>query len=381
MTSFADERLHHSREVGFPLFTDVNNQLMEYLRGLPVPEAISTGDILQQYTTHPSEDDIMTELKVRNRGNTPPFDSLGVSTSSAALFFVARQFRGQLLDTTRGHNNDITTELFHKQFGITDEDKIRAGDFYYDFGFDDTDFTWHFAPAVANSVVLEMAENGIISAEQQRQLTLGDWANIIRAGWFSSLMQEMTSEKFGAYGRYGKDLANFGDLELLDYLKMRARASRYSPVSIVGNAFQFATITEDGRETIAASLSDKTRHELRAGMDDGMQSVETEKRGKTHGCPVARYAGTLAADAIENDIHLQNLIVRGEIQVYPSSKPGRVRFRQERTTIDNGLRVLADRLDLYDRTYGTPLISHTKRETRVYHHYLPTADVLSRPVA
>lgn len=375
MSNISAERLEHSRGDGFTLFTDVNNQLMERLGQQMLPARISVDDVHHQFTTHPSEADVAASFEVDVPPVTLPFDELNVSSSSAALFFVSRQLTNQLLDITHSDEAERTSESFHKQFGITDIDKRKARSYYFDHGFDDTEFAWHFAPALANAVVGEMITAGIISEAQQERFTLGDWANIIGSGWFSSLIHEMTTEKFGAYGIFGKNLADYGKDEFLDMLEIQATTHQYPPVSTVGPAFQFEIVEESGLTYVTAKLSERLARELHAGMDDGLQS-RTQERGKTHGCPAARYAGSLSVDAVMNDLHLQSLVAREEMALSPSNRPDRVRFQQEYTTIDRSLMTLAARLDGYDRAYGTPFITHTEHKTAVEHRYVPPTDVL-----
>lgn len=330
-------RASYLAEDGFVLFTDANNRLMDFMRDLRPPEPVTV-----PYASVGPEDEI---LPYRPPGNV----------AAAGLFYSARRLQGQLLEVVRGSEGSGTCEAFFRQFDISNSEQRTADRYCHDRGFDDPDFTWYFAPLIANVVVKQTVAEGFMATSAYEQMTLSDWASIMRSPWFSSLMQQMAIAKFGAYGTMGKQWYTWGN-DFVDDVASHAIHQGYPPIS---DQKPFCIAPEQPSAPAKALLTPTFKRQLRAGMDRGQMSV-LNISGVTRGCPIARYAGTLPDRVTENP-HMRRLVERGELTMNPSKQLGRIAFRQERTAIDVALDVLADRLVLYEETYGTPYVSYDEQ--------------------
>jgi hypothetical protein len=322
------ERRDYMRDRGFALVDDVGHRFMEdAARSMPVTEI--TPQIVG--------------------GRSFYLDN----PSAGALRLVSAVFAGSI----RQMNVDMRRENFAAYDVTTRDTDQSTNQFVFTGGLEDLDFTWHFAPAVANSVVQEFHKQGYISKTQYDAMTLGDWADMIGSKWFGELMHDMALARNGAYSTFGTTSLDYSEGEI----------GRFFSAPDIDNVFAVSSAYEDKTDQtfLTAELSKEARRHLRKGMQER----------KSPGCPVARHAGTLSLDLIDGDPHAKNLIARGDIVILSrDEEAGKARFVQEYTPINRALDGLALLLDEYDTKFGTPYFQLTNPD--IHHDQRPATNIL-----
>lgn len=274
------------------------------------------------------------------------------------------------LKGVRGQFGSDKRQGFNKKYGITDEDNARFSGVMAGQGLSDPDFSWHFAPALANSVTLQMVQDGEINVEQQQGLTLHDWANIIGSGWFSALIHRMAYTRFGTYGQFGTRHQHYQAYGLEKYLREVTNDPKHFRTDLFN--FSEAYEPEDGYTYKVATLSDNCKASLQSRMkkDDDTRAT---------GCPAARHNFSLDVDTIDNDRHVQALVDRGQLAIKGTANAlGHRQASLELSAIDHALAAQADLLDRYAYNYGTPHLYFDDDEyrVRVRHHHVPPTNAL-----
>lgn len=247
--------------------------------------------------------------------------------------------------TARFQDNadQMETDLARAQwemYGVEYADLHENNLFLFRSGLADLDFTIRFSGAIASSMVMGMVKEGLVSEEAHAAMSLHDWADILRSGWFGEAMHTLAKAPNGLwndFGRHGGDYwGNSVDVPL-------RRAGHY-----IGQAFVYKKVTDsDGVESIAAVVSDPLRQALTKGM----------RKEKTIGCPVAHHEGTMRADVAETDHNMQRLIAAGHVAITGQLEAHgvqHVRYEQPVSPIDRGLFVFATLLETYADKYGRP---------------------------
>lgn len=305
---------------GFSLYTNSGNRIMDHLSILPVKK-------LQDHTN-----------EYLDAGHTPE-----LAPTEIALLGLQHSLRKPLMktDANRGrflrHVGGVTMKQF-RQAGTYSEQAS---------GFADLDFTWHFAPAVASNFVRQARVEGHLTDRQVEELTLGDYANIIGAGWFSSLLHDMALTRNGVYAGYGQMSHDYRPTRKLEvYLKQQGVEANHA-IFDISQKYE----PEDGYTYLTASLAAPYKKSLRkARRIDG-----DTKQMMTRGCPVARHNITLPEDSVRDDPHTRELTNSGALLASDKHvREGSVHLTQQYSAIDRALALLADKIDSYEQMYGTP---------------------------
>lgn len=279
-------------------------------------------------------------------GSSYTEEAIRANPAEASLFMASQR----LISLVKFRDAD--TSKFDKRYGINNIDLGTATRFdSFNYGFADPDFPWHFAPPIAAAVAHTFEAEGIITPEEHKGMTLGDWANIIGTGWFSDLMHSMAFTSNGVYMTFGKNFEQYGPDSL------RSMLAR-NDIHYDGHAFELTQQEEPqtGEVYWTADLKKPIKVALRRKITDKKYSV---------GCPVAREGTKLHEDLLENP-HAKALLECGQIKVSKDADPtdDDIRVEQEYTAIDISLMVLAEQLERYSRIYGEPVV-----ETRSYPEY------------
>lgn len=337
---------------GFALTTDVNNRLLEDIHAL-VPEKLPE---------HPFG---LGTLSMGHDGERQPTDS------AVAVALVVSSLSRPLREANDGGF------IFEQTYGITRRDKEQADAFFeLGRGLTTLDFTWHAAPALAVAAVHSFEDAGLITREQQQNMTLHDWANIIGTGWFSRLSHSMAYAKNATYrtlGMKGEDLQPKGLTHCLkeaidavdENMEPFVIQEEYEPIEALW--YTTASLTESLKKALRKSLH-----------PDGL--TKDNLKDMSPGCPGARFVTMLPADTVRNNKHIQSLIKRGDLAVDEArSTAEKIRLTQEYSAIDNALILLAAKLDQYQNLYGMPQLDRLTFNGGVTHaHNVPDVDALRR---
>lgn len=360
---------------GFALVTDVVDQYLEDLRSEKVPKLPTLCGLEVQEGDSPP-------------GDVPVFSSKPIEPSATALYAVCRSLSQPLRETSRF---DKRRQHFKSRYGVdAQEDELARRYFKYREGFDDLDFTWNFAPAVAKTMVDRFVEVGRMTSGQREAMTLHDWANIIGSGWFSGAIHSMAFTNFGVYGNFGIKEAHFAKGSLLQRLGESVLLKDLEiDLFSVQTAYETAAaaiygISED-RVYLTAEPTPEFVHVLRNVQHDPPEkftNIIYEMTPESPGCPVARYATRVDDELVQTDRHIRSMLERGRIAITPSCREGRSRLIQNYTVIDIALEVLAGKLDIYQREYGMPRLQPFADTREVTHEPAqPLHNVLSWPAA
>jgi hypothetical protein len=316
------------------------------------------GFVLVDDVFHQFFDDASHAVAVKQRGGEVLQED--VSPSAGGLAVVAEHLRVGL------HKLKAPDDP-SSGYGVTKKDLSRDKNrFSFISGFRNVDFTWHFAPAVANAVVQTFVADGYIAAEQYDNFTLGDWADIIGSAWFSDLMHDMALTSNGEHRGFGEQRAHYanGNNALRAYLDYNPEAGSPDDNTAL---FDVCSVYEEesGQTYLTASVTNNFRSYLR----EKMHAKDSP------GCPVARKAGTLSLALVNHDHHARDLIARGDLRITDTNQErGTVRFTQDYTPIDRALDVFVGLLDEYATQYGTPYW-HTE-SSQIVHEYRPKTGAL-----
>jgi hypothetical protein len=225
-------------------------------------------------------------------------------------------------------------------------------------GFGDLDFPWDFSLCVADNVMRQGVTEGFLSEETYRNLTLSDWAAVIDTPWLRRMVHSMALTRPGVYRSIGSFFEDFHADSLHTWLQTEKVISPTTEGSIVVQA------SED-TVPVSAQLSKETTVALRKAMKAEENSM---------GCPVARYMASLPRDLLNTDSHLMRLLEKKTLTIVPErSTDTSVTVRQEQTTIDRALSVLATRLIMYEAVHGTPRLAIDPKRMKIQgveHHKL-----------
>lgn len=307
-----DNRNRYMASSGFAYVTNIANQL--------------ANEVASHTPRQIDEDALSIEWLNYEHGNYTKGHSIALAMLSAREVFDSRS------------PDDLAD-----QFGEGSR-HTNWSDRYYTFqgGLGDMDFTHHFATALAHEVTEAFVACKELTKRQRDQLTLTDYAELMRTPWFGALLHDTAFTRNGFYGSFG--------LHPYDY---RPRAFQ----KLINNRVEpYGSIKHQDIFTVqnkAASLSPEAKKLLREQLGQGSD--------RSPGCPAARHTATFSKYTADHDEHLKQLIARGDVQVQPAySKANRVRVTQETTAIDRTLSVLAGQLEAYDQAYGTPSISRPR---------------------
>lgn len=314
------ERITYMTGRGFALFTDVNDRMLHTLQACRIPAA-------------PRD----MELTITH-WNEPSAEVVRLNPAGTGLF-IATYHLQQLLP----RYDDLT---FNADHGISSEDTRESGAYtFFDSGFNDLNFPWHFSATVANAVVDFFVSEGVITQQQKDAFTLRDWADVIGSGWFSRIMHLMALTSNGSYGSFGQMLTTYMPGALTRRLAERKYVAHNDAPLFT---YKAQVDPQSGLTHHTAVLRDEVIRAMRASMRATQKSV---------GCPVARYSVLLPEAEVTSNPHVQHLIRNGTLQVVPErSHNGMVRLIQEQSAIDKTLTFFAHQLDQYDRSHGTPRV-------------------------
>ncbi|RYX78967.1 hypothetical protein EON76_04630 [bacterium] len=289
-----------------------------------------------------------------NLDNKLPPTQLNIAAAAVTIFHDVVK-RARLTEM----KEDRLVRMYRK-YHVSTEERDRIPMNIYNKGFDDLEFTFHFAPAVAVNVVDVFLDSGAITQEEYDQLTLGDIADMVGSGWFSDLMHDMALTRNGVYGGYGKEAS--------DYQKLHLESRLADSIEVPHSVQSLFTISEqsasDGFTYKIATLNKTFRRCLRDEMS------QSDIKGRTQdsvGCPVARRAGTVAIELAQGK-RAKSLVDRSYMHTGELTRSGKQRVHQEYTAIDHALDVTANLLDRYDELYGTPNTGGSPRHPRGIPH-------------
>lgn len=270
--------------------------------------------------------------------NQPQLDltpSVAQNNPAGTSLFLAIRSASELLPRSAAS--------FLRKFRIKSHDRSESERHaFFDNGFGDMGFTWHFSAGVANTVVDFFIDQGVMTQSQKDAFTLKDWANIIGSGWFSRLMHSMALTSNGVYLDFGDRHENYG------YRAFHAKLRSELLANPLSELFTYQEQTEDGHRYATAALTPQFTKNLRD---------EIYKNRRTIGCPVARNSIRLPADQLKKDDHLKELIANGALTVVgdPDKEgAGTVQLVQGWTAIDKTLAFVAMQLEQYEERFGTP---------------------------
>lgn len=319
---------------GFALATDLNNRLAEAISRLPVVALPDPPEKLSSMLMTSPEDRRQTD-------------------SAIALGVVAHHLAEPWRAASRGGPS------VERAYGVTKED-MRLADKFLEIQ-DITaslDFTWHAAPAFAVAAVHAFEAAGRVTLEQQQQMTLHDWANIIGTGWFSRLMHSVAFARNATYADFGMSGAHFQPNAL------GRRLARTVPNYPLHEDMELFTVNEewesqDGLVYTTASATTSLRKALSTSLHSDEGLTKENRRESSPGCPAARYVAYMPYQDAAKDPHVRSLINRGELSMCPVGPEGdTAKLTQEYTTIDHSLVLLAAKLDTYQDLYGTPRLDY-----------------------
>lgn len=307
-----DDRNRYIASRGFAYTTNIANQL--------------AGEVATYVPRKIDKDAISIEWRDYRRGKYTKGHSIALAMLSAREVFDTRS----------------STDLAD-QFGEGERHTNWSGKYYtFRGGLGDMDFTHHFATALAHEVTEAFVACKELTKRQRDQLTLTDYAELMRTPWFSAMLHDAAFTRNGFYGGFG--------LHPDDYQPGALQRLISDKGSSHGSLKHQGVFTIENR---TAALSPEAKKMLRGQLGHGSD--------RSPGCPAARHTATFSKHSAEHDAHLQQLIARGDVQVQPAySKVNRVRVTQETTAIDRMLYVLAGHLERYDQKYGTPTISRPR---------------------
>lgn len=358
-----DSREAYMKGEGFILFTDVGEQLLDYLSRQPVEQL--TQQSKYNYMGHAGRQS-------------------GLHAANMGLLGVINTFMDQI--PNRGHDQDpIDSQLKERPYsnkrcefyGINDVERRRAAKHTYDVGLDDLDLPWHFSAALANATVNSFVSGGWIKQEEAAALTIGDWADVIGSGWFASLTHSFALTGFGVVKSYGKETKHFNPQSL--GLLLNAASEKYgvypeeeAPILVVSEKEE----PNEGQVYLTASVHPEYKKVLRIMRQYSAHLNYRVEDNKSIGCPVARKSAMLPWDYANSMPRAQKLQELGCLSIGESvNEKGEVLATQEYTEIDRTLGFIADQLRAYDGTYGTPQLDGDRRLT---HAYLPPTGILCR---
>lgn len=153
------ERKDYMRNRGFVLMTDVSHRIMSDAGQIPITRLGAEENFTFSSAFRPN-------------------------ASGGALALIAdqavEQFR--LMRNAPG---------FNRRYHITPEDRNpNVNKFTFRDGFGELDFTWQYAPVVANAVVQTFVEEGYMTQQQYDDMTFNDWAIMMRSRWFKDILHD-----------------------------------------------------------------------------------------------------------------------------------------------------------------------------------------------
>jgi hypothetical protein len=231
------------------------------------------------------------------------------------------------------------------KYGVSEED-IKLGNTYaFSAGFGDLEFPWHFSAGLANACVDGFVDENAITSEQKNAFTLHDWANVIGAGWFGRLANNMALTGGGVYLQFGGQPADYDAGALHHKLVGTHIIHPTDPLFTYEQLYE----PEEQATYHALDLSKEATHGLRQNMHNAA--------GTSLGCSVARNSVLLPNETVETNPHVQALLDRGTLRIVPErSTSTHTRATAEWTAIDTTLHLFAGQLEQYENNYGTPRI-------------------------
>jgi len=300
-----------------------------------------TADVAHQFI------DDVHELEIPQIGSQLDIKAEGLKPSSGSLYLITSQVNSRVEDL-------IKEPGFADKYGITPDDLGPKNHFKYENGFADQNFVFNFAGGMAHSVVARFEQKGYITQEQRASMTLGDWADVIGSGWFAELVHDLAFTKLGMYGFFGRSPRDYTDDRGIEGQLNEQHRLGVKDVLDIGSKYDEVV----DRTYLTAGAKADFRYMLRKLM----------KEARSLGCPVARHAGSLSLEFLEADLHARRLVDEGNLTITSvHQQVGKARFKQEYTPIDKGLIVLADLLDSYDASFGTPYVRMRKQDTKLVH--------------
>jgi hypothetical protein len=248
---------------------------------------------------------------------------------------------------------------------------ITDDQFNFMGGLSDFNFTWHFAGAIASTVVNASVKKGVITHEDAKNATLADMADIIQSQWFSNLMHTLAYAPNGLYARFGLDTVDFTGYSLdnqVDLYRSKhmvpAEWSIDRPLPEI-DWFNVALTTLNTPtelppvEALVVELSQPATKRLRDLM----------RAAGSYGCPVARKVTTISRDTLPADMQLalDGLVANHDIEPLqsPHTSSSNTRYRQVYPVIDHMLDILGELLRYIQDTYGLPEIQgNTSQHSR-----------------
>jgi len=315
-------RIAFMRGEGFILFTAVHDRVLSAMAQEPVEEI---------------NFDVAYVDNLDARRETVP-------SSSMALFSVVRELaqHSQVLNKAA-----FGPGGFYDTFWVREEDiKATRGEDLniFESGFDDRHFPWFFSAALASASVHAFVRDERITEDEGAHLTLGDWANLFRSDWFSKLTHSLAFTGNFVYGAFGDTVDCYAKDSLEKTIRARIPRTGWSKDTDTLILTDRQLDSTDGTWHLTAHLHPKVRAQLRAKMH----------RRNSVGCLVARRSAHLPQGFIETNPHVREMISEGVLSVKPYQDGQSVQVEQQDTAIDRTLHLIADKLDGYDKAYGTP---------------------------
>jgi|GEM_PF-2348776 len=326
--SLLHERSEFMATTGFTTYTDVNDRLLETLDAQPVTQI--DPDAYERYR------------KLVPGGSYP---ENAVTDQAAKSLYVAMTHFREAVPITKG---------FPRKQGFTRQDVDRATQHgLYSSGLGNIDFPWHFSAGVANAVADFFVDEGVISGQQKEAFRLHDWASIIESEWFGQLNNDLALTARHLHRLFGCDLEHYQKNALQNYFHEELNSKRwFKDLSHGEELFELEWIPDqpDEGKIPIAKLDETVSHTLRERMRKSHEALGEPSVG----CPVARKAVSMSVEAAKSDPHVQSLLRRGTFQRIDRPSSERVAYRQDDTTIDRTLGLIATQLKRYETAYGTP---------------------------
>lgn len=328
------ERQQFMLRDGAVLYTDVQDRMLS--------------DLDPQIPSCLTERELRGFSLIGEYGNTTTGASVAAENIGGISLYAAMQKVRKLTPRT-DHNN---VESFLRQYGVSGVDIDKIGDHASYGGFLNLDFTHSFAAGIANEVTEAFIADGCLTREQKDSLSVTDWADLIRTGWFGNLVEDMAFGGNGAYGPYASNTRGFALDPAQGGLTRALVSSGVLHSDFEQPLFEVSTTIEpqEGFEYLIASLTQPVRQALRKHME------RSATRKGSVGCPVARHVVTLPRDEAMNDPHTRRLMNAGALAELALGDKSKIRLYQETTAIDRTLLQAAKHLTLYDELYGTPRV-------------------------
>lgn len=142
-------------------------------------------------------------------------------------------------------------------------------------GFEDPDFTVHFATGALFNILREAVQDNIIPGAEVPSIGLLDYADCFSAGWFSTFAHHCTATKIATWGGFGSFTSGY------NYPERSISTLTEESDSESLRFTEFSAVTTEAGNRYIPRTSKELRHALHA-------RLRKPSRFGSSGCPVAR---------------------------------------------------------------------------------------------